>query len=611
MKTSVRFNRVVFLLVGFLLGWAIMAQADVTGRINFQGRLTDTSGFPVQDDTYQMTFSIYASSTGGSSIWSETQNVATTDGIYSVVLGLINEIDPDDIDGNRYLGVKVGSDSEMTPRQLLTAVPFSFKAADSERLSGQSATDFAAADHGHSFTEITGTVTDGQVPNTITINHASTAGDADTVDGQHASAFAPTTHTHSATQITSGTLSNARYSARSDLSTEGYLGNAAGDIAQNNGTLQSTLNADLLDGLSSSAFMSASTDNWVNEAGDTMSGRLEVTQNLMGSGWGESIKGILNTEYTGAGVYGISGGPNAYGVAGGATGANAAGVYGEATGTSASGVKGYATGTNGIGVYGEGPSWAGYFDGNLFASGTVGIGTTNPTESKVHVVGDLKVAGDDGWDSNGDEAVIGLGNILGHFFIKAVYGDGLKLGAYATTDAFVLKQISGNVGIGTASPTSKLDVNGTTTTKVLVITGGADLSENFDVSPAGREIRPGMVVSINPDQPGELMVSHQAYDRKVAGIISGAGDVQPGLHMGHQGTQADGEYPVALTGRVYCWADASQGSIQPGDLLTTSNTPGHVMRVTDYEKAQGATLGKAMSTVEKGQGLVLVLVGLQ
>ena len=72
-----------------------------------------------------------------------------------------------------------------------------------------------------------------------------------------------------------------------------------------------------------------------------------------------------------------------------------------------------------------------------------------------------------------------------------------------------------------------------------------------------------------------------------------------------------GASPVALTGRVYCWTDASAGSVRPGDLLTTSDIPGHAMKVSDYRRAQGAILGKAMSSLESGKGLVLVLVTLQ
>ena len=120
-----------------------------------------------------------------------------------------------------------------------------------------------------------------------------------------------------------------------------------------------------------------------------------------------------------------------------------------------------------------------------------------------------------------------------------------------------------------------------------------------------------MVVSIDPESPGNLVVSNRAYDRKVAGIISGAGGVKPGMLMGQKGSKADGTRPVALTGRVFCRADASDFHIEPGDLVTTSVTPGHAMKVTDYAKTQGAILGKAMTKLEKGQGLVLVLVSLQ
>ena len=73
----------------------------------------------------------------------------------------------------------------------------------------------------------------------------------------------------------------------------------------------------------------------------------------------------------------------------------------------------------------------------------------------------------------------------------------------------------------------------------------------------------------------------------------------------------DGDHPVALTGRVYVRCDASKNAIEPGDFLTTSELPGYAMKVTDHAKAQGAIIGKAMTSLVKGQGLVLVLVSLQ
>ncbi len=161
------------------------------------------------------------------------------------------------------------------------------------------------------------------------------------------------------------------------------------------------------------------------------------------------------------------------------------------------------------------------------------------------------------------------------------------------------------------SPSFELDVNGTTRTKVLKITGGADLAEGFDVASSDSPVTPGMVVSIDPKNPGKLAVSVEAYDRRVAGIVSGAGDVMPGMIMSQVGTVADGEHPIALTGRVYCLVDARFGAIEPGDLLTTSATPGHAAKVDDHAKATGAVIGKAMSGLSEGRGLVLVLVSLQ
>ena len=83
------------------------------------------------------------------------------------------------------------------------------------------------------------------------------------------------------------------------------------------------------------------------------------------------------------------------------------------------------------------------------------------------------------------------------------------------------------------------------------------------------------------------------------------------MMMGQAGTLADGQHPVALSGRVYVWVDATHGAIRPGDLLTSSTTPGHAMKAGSSAKAQGAIIGKAMTGLKSGKGLILVLVTLQ
>jgi hypothetical protein len=137
--------------------------------------------------------------------------------------------------------------------------------------------------------------------------------------------------------------------------------------------------------------------------------------------------------------------------------------------------------------------------------------------------------------------------------------------------------------------------------------GGSDLAEHFDVV---AEAKPGLVVTIDPDHPGQLSIARSAYNRRVAGVISGANKLDAGMVLSDL-PGSKNSLPVALSGRVWVYCDATRSAIEPGDLLTTSNTPGHAMKATNHAKAQGAIIGKAMTSLKSGRGLVLVLVTLQ
>lgn len=233
------------------------------------------------------------------------------------------------------------------------------------------------------------------------------------------------------------------------------------------------------------------------------------------------------------------------------------------------------------------------------SSGAVSLfnpGATNPTVS---------IIANDAPDSTDEGGRIALRHPSGFTGVEMKAAEGNDGGSISLYNSAGVKTIELDAEYG------GVGFDGRILTQVLEITGGGDLSEQFDVAATAGEPLPGMVVVLDEECPGKLRVSNTAYDHKVAGVVSGAGGVKPGLLMGQRGSIADGQHPIALTGRVYVFVDADIAPIKVGDLLTTSNTPGHAMKAVDREAAGGATLGKAMTNLESGRGLVLVLVNLQ
>ena len=151
-----------------------------------------------------------------------------------------------------------------------------------------------------------------------------------------------------------------------------------------------------------------------------------------------------------------------------------------------------------------------------------------------------------------------------------------------------------------------VEVTGTVKTTDVRITA-ADCAEDFQVCETGAE--PGTVMVINDD--GMLHPSKCAYDTRVAGVISGAGEFRPGIVLDSQSDRAYCRRPVALVGKVFCKVDATYTPIRIGDMLTTSPTPGYAMAVRESIKAFGAVIGKALQPLNEGRGLIPILVALQ
>jgi len=134
---------------------------------------------------------------------------------------------------------------------------------------------------------------------------------------------------------------------------------------------------------------------------------------------------------------------------------------------------------------------------------------------------------------------------------------------------------------------------------------GADCAEFFAADEAAA-IDPGTVLVIGDE--GRLRPCEGAYDRRVAGVVSGAAGARPAIILDN-GAEEEG-VPVALNGKAWCKVDAEEEAVEVGDLLTTSGTPGHAMKASDVTRYVGAVIGKALAPLAEGRGLVPVLVSL-
>jgi hypothetical protein len=140
-----------------------------------------------------------------------------------------------------------------------------------------------------------------------------------------------------------------------------------------------------------------------------------------------------------------------------------------------------------------------------------------------------------------------------------------------------------------------------------IVLQNADCAEEFEVCDS-EGIEPGVVLALGHE--GRLALSHRPYDGKVAGVVSGAGGLRPGIVLGRS-IDARNRWPIALSGKVFCKVDADESPVKVGDLLTTSSTPGHAMAARNHRRAFGAVIGKALAPLTAGKALIPILVALQ
>jgi len=124
------FKKTIYLLciLVICISGAVPLSAQIPGMISYQARIVDESTGPV-NDTRTISFTIYAQAEGGTPLWSEDQNVTIVNGLVNVMLGSVKPLTSEIFQSDeRYLGVKIGSESEMKPRKRLLAVPYALRA---------------------------------------------------------------------------------------------------------------------------------------------------------------------------------------------------------------------------------------------------------------------------------------------------------------------------------------------------------------------------------------------------------------------------------------------------------------------------------------------------
>jgi hypothetical protein len=312
--------------------------------------------------------------------------------------------------------------------------------------------------------------------------------------------------------------------------------------------------------------------------------------------------------------------PTGYGCLGRTFNAGHIGVLGQSSNQNNSGHGVEGASYTSSGVFGHSDTGAGVEGKSNSSKGVLGVshdhvgveGETNTGGYGVygHSNGGYGVFGKSGdhvgVDGNGKIAGVFGGSSTGHgVWGKSESGSGV----YAQSNSPTNYALYAGSASGLAA---HLEGNVEVTGDIRLL--GADCAEEFDTSGADK-VEPGTLMVLSSSE-GALEVSSKAYDKRVAGVASGAGGFKPGIVLDKKQLQEESKenkkrMPIALMGKVYCKVDADYSPIEVGDLLTTSPTVGHAMKASDPIKSSGSIIGKALGTIKEGLGMIPILVALQ
>ncbi len=577
-----------------------IAFGDVPLVISYQGRVTDAVGQPI-DSTCDVTFYLFSDSLGIDKIWEETHTkVEIKDGLFTVLLGLVNTTFSSYFEGKpTWLGMQLAGGSLSYPLVPMASAGYAFKSARTDTAS------VAKKVVDNSIT--TAKIVDGTILFSDIGQNSATSGEVIKWNGSAWEAQADDAGSNTSGWTDGGTVVGLTTSADTvAVNTSLRLGrlNVGGDLGLTSSShVYFGNDSTYIRGLTSNLHLECNT-YYLDTRGHMLFGhpddgywvKFDNTNKRVGIGT-VSVDERLHVENTTAGGTCWLKIQNSDASTFGQTGikiqtpqntwnlrmdmyTNENFPNGSLSLYSSDGLK-------------EAMTWA--------QNGNVGVGTTDPGSHKLYV---------DGTSSGYTGSAL---------YARTEHTSGVAANCYANSSyptVVAYQKGTGDIFRGYAVDASdvstavaRIKADGRVICPVLELTGGSDVAEPFEMTD-GQVLPSGALVVIDADNPGRLRLADSPYDARVAGVVSGAGGVNPGITLS-QKEVSEGGQNVAISGRVYCLADASYGPIKPGDLLTTSPTKGHAMVASDRNRAYGSVIGKAMSALDSGTGLVLILVSLQ
>ncbi|MBL7976446.1 MAG: hypothetical protein JNJ85_16120, partial [Candidatus Kapabacteria bacterium] len=119
-----------FLLLALYILFSVMAFSAEPRVLSYQGVLTNTLQEPVTNGNYTLTFTLYDKESGGTPLWTETQSVTTSFGVFDTRLGITTPLTLP-FDTQYYLGITIQGGSELAPRVALSAAPYALRSSES------------------------------------------------------------------------------------------------------------------------------------------------------------------------------------------------------------------------------------------------------------------------------------------------------------------------------------------------------------------------------------------------------------------------------------------------------------------------------------------------